>query len=274
MGSWKAFLQSSGGKKDMEKEESIGAYGSICAVPKMKGVWDSEVWLNFSNAILYFGEANLHDYKAAEFINNNERKWNRELIINTFPEEAAGKILSIPLAEEPHEDFQNNKVKFVKEVQKWKPPPGQAIKINFDGAFDERNQQSASGIVARNSKGLVLLSSTKTHLGVTSAFAAEALACRTATEIRSQHARKGSIIKRCNARGEDKSKIGAYIHDIHQLISRSGNIKFEYTPRSANSLAHILAKESLIRQEEVYLVESVPIYAENQRKNNMEREPD
>lgn len=45
-------------------------------------------------------------FKVAELINNNVREWNRELIVNTFPEEAAGKILGIPLAREPHEDFQ------------------------------------------------------------------------------------------------------------------------------------------------------------------------
>lgn len=112
-------------------------------------------------------------------------------------------------------------------------------------------------IVARNSEGFVLLSCTKLHFGVPSAFAAKALACRTATRIGFDMQGKEiiiegdslSIIKRCNAKGEDKSKIGAFIHDIHQLKSRSGNLKFEYTPRSANSLAHILAKESLRRQE-------------------------
>lgn len=36
---------------------------------------------------------NLHDYKVVELFSNYERKWNRELIVNTFPEEAAEKIL-------------------------------------------------------------------------------------------------------------------------------------------------------------------------------------
>ncbi|PPR94836.1 hypothetical protein GOBAR_AA25832 [Gossypium barbadense] len=32
------------------------------------------------------------------------------------------------------------------EEIKWKRPPVQTVKINFDGAYDERNQQSASGV--------------------------------------------------------------------------------------------------------------------------------
>lgn len=45
------------------------------------------------------------DFKVAELISNYERKWNRELIVNTFPEVVAEKILCIPLAKEPQADF-------------------------------------------------------------------------------------------------------------------------------------------------------------------------
>ncbi|XP_040932095.1 uncharacterized protein [Gossypium hirsutum] len=169
-----------------------------------------------------------------------------------------------------------------KENTKWKRPPGQIVKINFDGAYNERNQQSASGIVVRNRKGFVLLSCTEIHHRVLSAFAAEALTCRKVIQIALNMQEKEiiiegdslSVIKKCKATGEDKSQIGVYIHDIHQLQSRSSKIRFEYTPRSANSLVHILATESLRRKEEMYLVESVPTYAENQRKIDCEREPD
>lgn len=54
----------------------------------------------------------------------------------------------------------------------------QSVKINFDGAYDARLCQSALGVVARNSEGDVLRSSSKIHQGISSAFAAKALACR------------------------------------------------------------------------------------------------
>lgn len=57
------------------------------------------------------------------------------------------------------------------------------VKINFDGAYDGRHYQSTPGIMARNDDGTVLLSCSKIHEGVASAFAAEAIACRKAVQI-------------------------------------------------------------------------------------------
>ncbi|KAA3454784.1 reverse transcriptase [Gossypium australe] len=42
---------------------------------------------------------------VADLIEVSTRRWKRELIVNTFPEHIAQKILQIPLAEEAHEDF-------------------------------------------------------------------------------------------------------------------------------------------------------------------------
>ncbi|MBA0663138.1 hypothetical protein Goklo_007176, partial [Gossypium klotzschianum] len=68
-------------------------------------------------------------------------------------------------------------------VSKWGKPPDRVMKINFDAAYDGRSNKLAVGIVARDSEGTVLLSCSEIHQGVASAFAAEALACRKATQI-------------------------------------------------------------------------------------------
>ncbi|KAA3472829.1 reverse transcriptase [Gossypium australe] len=49
--------------------------------------------------------ANLQYDKVAELISISAREWNKDLIVNTFPEDVADLILRIPLAMEPHEDF-------------------------------------------------------------------------------------------------------------------------------------------------------------------------
>ncbi|KAA3473632.1 reverse transcriptase [Gossypium australe] len=67
--------------------------------------------------------------------------------------------------------------------QKWRHPPRETIKINFDGAFDVHNRISASGIVIRNPEGAILFSCPEIHKGVPSAFATEALACRKAVRM-------------------------------------------------------------------------------------------
>ncbi|KAK5825314.1 hypothetical protein PVK06_020132 [Gossypium arboreum] len=74
-------------------------------------------------------------------------------------------------------------LKILQEVRKWKHPPGQSVKINFDVTYDGRLCHSTLGIVARNSEGNVLLPYSEIHQQVTSAFLAEALACRKTAQI-------------------------------------------------------------------------------------------
>ncbi|KAA3485049.1 reverse transcriptase [Gossypium australe] len=71
----------------------------------------------------------------------------------------------------------------IKEEKVWRCPPRGSIKINFDGAFDERINISVSGIVARNDEGSILFSCSEIDKKVNSAFAAEALACRKAVKM-------------------------------------------------------------------------------------------
>lgn len=73
---------------------------------------------------------------------------------------------------------------------------------------------------------------------------------------------------------QDRSCIGAYIHDIKQILNRSRSVMFKFTPRSTNSLAHIVATESLKMKEELYMEITVPEYAEKQQQIDWRKEPD
>lgn len=156
------------------------------------------------------------------------------------------------------------------------------VKINFDGANDATHQQSALGIVARNEEGVVLLSCSEIHHGVTFAFAAEAIACQKAVQTGVEQewpkiiieGDSLTIIKKCISKSQGHSDIGAYIYDIKQKLNRSRSFIFKHTPKFANALAHILAIETLKRKEEMYLDMKVLGYAENQRKIEWRREPD
>ncbi|KAA3486532.1 Zinc finger, CCHC-type [Gossypium australe] len=172
--------------------------------------------------------------------------------------------------------------KVLPEVKRWKHPPSQFVKINFDAAYDGNLCQSAVGIVARDREGTVLLSYSAIHQQVESAFAAEAIACRAATQIGIDmqwpkliiEGDALSIIKKCRSRSKDKSMIGAYIHDIQQLLAKIKRCWFEHIPRTTNSLAHILATETLKGKGEIYLIESVPEYAEYLKEKEKEGELD
>ncbi|KAA3455720.1 reverse transcriptase [Gossypium australe] len=165
---------------------------------------------------------------------------------------------------------------------KWRSPSGSKVKVNFDGAFSERTKQSASKVVARDSSGYVLISTAEIHHGVTSTFAAEAIACKKATQIAIEiQMREVSIegdsltvIKKCKKGDFDRSLIGPYINDILSLKSRATDLSFKFVPRSENTVAHILATEALKRKEEFYLTDGVPCYAKSQVENESVREPD
>ncbi|KAG8486373.1 hypothetical protein CXB51_019807 [Gossypium anomalum] len=157
-------------------------------------------------------------------------------------------------------------------VSKWNHPLGQFVKINFDAAYDGRLCPSAVGIMARNSEGNIFLSCSKIYQRVASAFTTKAFACRKVTRIGIDvqwpkiiiEGDSLSIIKKCKVKSPNKLMVGAYIHDIQQLLLKSRNCRFEYIPRIANTLAHILATETLKNKKELYLVGSVPEYAEKQ----------
>ncbi|MBA0804931.1 hypothetical protein Gohar_004484 [Gossypium harknessii] len=101
-------------------------------------------------------------------------------------------------------------------IRKWRKPPDQFVKINFDAAYDKKYNQATVGIVARDNEG----------------------------------------------------KVCAYISDIHKLLSKLKECRFEYVPRAVNSLTHTVAKETMKDKVTVYLVGGVPEYAEDQEERD------
>lgn len=137
-------------------------------------------------------------------------------------------------------------------------------------------------MVARNDKGEILCSRTIIHTTVCSAFASEAIACRSAVEMGKDmgwvdviiEGDSLSVIKKCQNQPQDCSLIGAYIADIKDLQHGFHRNRFSFTPRSANSLTHHLATESLKRGEEAYLLGRLPAFVDRQMTGEWARERD
>ncbi|KAA3469709.1 reverse transcriptase [Gossypium australe] len=178
--------------------------------------------------------------------------------------------------------LENRKLVKIKEKMNWRRPSREFVKINFDRAFDGQNNFSASGIVARNDEGLIILSCSETHKEFASAFATEAIAFRKAVQMGMENTcpiviiegDSLAIIKKCNNKDQDKSMIGAYISDIQQMVNRSKHFVFKHIPRNANALAHKIAIEILKRKVEDYLEKKVLEYAKNQKLLEWVHEPD
>ncbi|KAA3481588.1 Polynucleotidyl transferase, Ribonuclease H fold [Gossypium australe] len=81
--------------------------GLMWRVGMGQGISISEdTWIpNNINVRLMSRFDNLQSDRVAELISSNNRVWNEELILNTFPEEVADLILRILLAQEPHDDL-------------------------------------------------------------------------------------------------------------------------------------------------------------------------
>ncbi|KAL4385833.1 hypothetical protein GQ457_15G025620 [Hibiscus cannabinus] len=133
---------------------------------------------------------------------------------------------------------------------KWVPPHGDIIKMNFDASFNISLNSSVSGIVSRDSQGLLMAACTYPHTGITDSFAAEA------------NAYSLTIIKKLNSPTLDKSVISPIIRDILSLKTSFDNITFSFVARSGNASAHEMAKLGRQFGEARYWIEEAPASVE------------
>ncbi|KAK8558797.1 hypothetical protein V6N13_098433 [Hibiscus sabdariffa] len=148
---------------------------------------------------------------------------------------------------------------FQKNV-KWFPPDSNSIKLNFDASFNNSTNSSVTGIVARNSQGLVMAACTFPHSAVADAFTVEALACELAVTFATDLGFNSvqvegdslSIIKKLNAATMDRSLISPIISDIQNLRGSFDNITFTFVGRNDNMVAHELAKLGTQFSEPMY----------------------
>ncbi|KAH1091582.1 hypothetical protein J1N35_018839 [Gossypium stocksii] len=164
------------------------------------------------------------------------------------------------------------KIITVGEKEKWKSPDDPTIKINFDASFNCMSFTSASAIVARNANGEVIISKFYLHTAVGMAFDAKAIACfefkltgieMGFTDVIVEGDSK-SIINKCMTRSIDKSQIRTHIKNIQKEKERFQSLVFHFVPRSANQLAHNIARTSLKQKKMVYLMGEVPSYTKQQ----------
>ncbi|KAH7569641.1 hypothetical protein JRO89_XS06G0225100 [Xanthoceras sorbifolium] len=141
-------------------------------------------------------------------------------------------------------------------VERWQAPSPGWVKINSDVAVDVRGHRLGFGVVFRDSVGKVLVSYTSLLLGLFSPDIGEALAIllglRLAIDmglsticVKSDAA---SVVKQLSSRVTSCSDIGLVLDDILSLVVGFADISFSSVRRSANQVAHGLAKFALTHQ--------------------------
>ncbi|KAL4303379.1 hypothetical protein GQ457_10G023210 [Hibiscus cannabinus] len=132
-------------------------------------------------------------------------------------------------------------------VSRWETPPSSVVKINFDSAFVRQDRYATSGVVARDSEGLVLAACVIPHSNVSDAFVAEALACKIAIQFAKDMGLLNviiegdslTVVKKLNSSSHDRSIIAPIIVDIKDMAESFNSISFRFVRRWQISL-HIL----------------------------------
>ncbi|KAK8580316.1 hypothetical protein V6N12_070594 [Hibiscus sabdariffa] len=150
----------------------------------------------------------------------------------------------------------------IKDV-KWFPLDDNIVKFNFDAYFNTDSKSSVSGIVARESHGLIMAACIYPHLGIADAFIAEAVACEKAVSFALEldfrwvqiEGDTLSVIKKLNSTLMDKSIISLILGDIRTLSASFEAITFLFVGRQGNEAAHELARVGLQYLELRYWIE-------------------
>ncbi|KAK8579910.1 hypothetical protein V6N12_070211 [Hibiscus sabdariffa] len=151
-------------------------------------------------------------------------------------------------------------------MAKWSRPFDPSVKINVDAAFDSSSSRASSGVVVRDSNGLVLGSCFIPSVNISSSFAAEALAvihglCF-ALDLGCMHVVLESdsltVISKLNSGVDDCSLLRPYIADAQLVAQTFFSCQFSFTPKSGNKVVHCLARLSQESAVDSYWVEEVP----------------
>ena len=135
------------------------------------------------------------------------------------------------------------------QIQRWKRPPCNTLKVNVDGAFAADNNSGAIGAVARDDAGVFLMAVSRRLPAVASALAAEAEALRAGVHM-IHTVTQGSVIMETdslelaglwNKRETQRSQFTPILRDIQELSSSFSSFNVIHARRSANKEAHLCA---------------------------------
>lgn len=133
---------------------------------------------------------------------------------------------------------------------KWMRPEGEMIKVNVDAAIFEETGRYSYVCVARNSAGSVVEAISMCKDGRREAEVAEALGVKEALSWRKQwgavtlETDSLSVVQSIRSKAVMLSYFGDLINDCRALLEELPNVSLFFVRRSANGVAHFLARAS------------------------------
>lgn len=143
-----------------------------------------------------------------------------------------------------------------KDFEKWEKPPRSWLKVNTDAALDSQGRHIGLGFVLRNSDGNFIAAATKHWRGNFQPKLAEAIGVREALkwlkDMQYDNIQVETdallVIKGLNNATTDSS-FDLVLEDIRLIANDFHNISFAFVKRSANSAAHVLAREAVFNAD-------------------------
>ncbi|XP_075645829.1 uncharacterized protein LOC142616999 [Castanea sativa] len=134
--------------------------------------------------------------------------------------------------------------------QRWRAPPEDMAKINFDGAVFSGENKSGIGVVIRDSAGLVIASCSKKLQQAYGSAEVEALAAATALSFAAdvgvnRAVLEGDSLEVITALSQDTpilSSIGPWIDDAKVYSNRFFKLQYSRVRRECNFVTHNLIR--------------------------------
>ncbi|XP_042951237.1 uncharacterized protein LOC122284558 [Carya illinoinensis] len=150
--------------------------------------------------------------------------------------------------------------------QKWKAPPEGMYKMNWDAALNKSRGLLGVGGLIRDSKGQVLGSLRAKRSLIVSPFVAEAYSMMMAIlfckDVGFQtiifEGDSLQVVERMHKSKEDWSHGSLIIEDTKRILEDFVSWKFSHTKRDSNMAAHDLAKNALLSDQDLYMLEEIP----------------
>lgn len=135
--------------------------------------------------------------------------------------------------------------------EQWQPPEEGWSKVNADGAMGKSSRDGGGGVVLRDHHGNFVAAACHFFPSVSGPELAELLACRRAAELAIEMGSLKVVLETDNkgiAQGLandnlNRSVYGPLIEEIKGLLQSRHDFKVKWVRRSANVVAHRLAKE-------------------------------
>ncbi|KAK3199632.1 hypothetical protein Dsin_023047 [Dipteronia sinensis] len=148
----------------------------------------------------------------------------------------------------------------------WKPPNHGLYKINCDAAIDLAGCLVGCGTVIRNDEGLVMVASSQRMMATFPSHIAEATAILCGIQLAidsglnpvTVESDVAVVLDWINGGDAFYSETGVIISDIKNLLQQTNCVAVAFVPRSANQVAHCLAKYALSCSEDRFSLEEVP----------------